>query len=251
MPGQAEGPTAITLDDGTSWYWYHQSVHECDNNPVIDELGIRAGQIHYRYPENYPDSWTYEEKKKHSYNWYTACSSYTINTVLANLLGRDYSVWDLWKDLDVPPPFRSSMWDGEYTVDMLSSVNGTGRDLLHNVEVLRSKLCPKYPYLKMEDLLNKDRDYIDALMDDPDYTTMITFCCHNNSYCTSKGHYVVLFRKKGDRYGVLTSSSIPVGTEHEVFIKVSSRWMTWEELTENVTCWATSFSMDNRYYEHG
>lgn len=248
-PGKAFGPTAITLDDGSRWFWYHQSKHECDCNPFIEELGVRTSEIHYRFPEDYDDKYGYEEIKDRSRCCRSACSSYTLSIALANLIGRDYDIYELWKDLDAKTPVRSADWDNEYLVDLISTINGTGRDLIMNPSILQSKLGKVFPMLKIRDVSTFDRSMIDSLLDDPHYETMIILDVKKSSICTSEGHYVVLFRKNGDKYGLITSASNPYGDTHEDYVKLSNRWLSWEELMEELKYFSISLSMDKRYYD--
>lgn len=248
-PGEASGPTAITLDDGSSWFWYHQSAHLCDNNAFIDELGVRISDIHYRFPEDYSDTDDYEMKKLRSYCFSSGCSSYSICLAVSNLTGKDYNVYDLWKDLDVKAPLRVSHWDNEFQADLISTINGTGRDLKHDASILNYKLKRSFPLLEIQDISTFDRSAIEALMDDPRHITMLVLDTAKSSICTSDGHYLTVFRKKGDKYGILSSAANPYGNTHADFIKLSSRWLSWEELTEGLKFFGLSISMNKKYYE--
>lgn len=194
LPGMAWGPTSIILEDGTRWFWYHQSNHDCSNNAFIDEIGVRISDIHYRYKSDYKDEMSFEYKKLRSLCWQTACTTYSISLALANLIGRD---------------------------------------LIQNPAVLSSKLTRKYPLLKIQDVSTWDKERLDALMDDPD----------------SDGHFVTLFRKTGDKYGILTSAANPYGDEHSDYVKLSSRLLSWKELTEGLRYFNIAFTMDKKYYD--
>lgn len=249
QPGRASGPTAVTLNDGSSWFWYHQSAHLCDSNAFIDELGVRISDIHYRFPEDYRDPSEYEMKKMRSYCFSSGCSSYSICLAIANLTGRDYNVYDLWKDLDVKTPAKASHWDNEYQADLISIVNGVGRDLRFDASILNDKLKRSFPLLTIQDISAFDRSNIDEILDDPRYVTMLVLNTAKSSICSTDGHYLTLFRKKGDRYGVLSSAANPYGNTHADFIRLSSRWLSWEELTENLKSFNLSLSMNKKYYE--
>lgn len=248
-PGEALGQAIITLEDGTRWFWYHQSRHDCNNNPLIDELGVRISDIHYRFPSDYKDDISYEEKKMRSMCWKSACSSYSLSIALANLIGRDYNIYELWKDLDANPAIKSPDWDYEYQIDVLSTINGVGRDLILNPSVLSSKFMDKLPFLTIRDVSTWDKDRLDSLMDDTQSYSMIIFSSKESSTCNSDGHYMTLFRKIGDKYGVLTSAANPYGNEHTDFIRLSSRLLSWEELTEGLRYFGISLTMDKKYYD--
>ena len=205
----AWGPTSIILEDGTRWFWYHQSDHDCSNNAFIDEIGVRISDIHYRYKSDYKDEMSFEYKKRRSLCWQTACSSYSISLALANLIGRD---------------------------------------LIQNPAVLSSKLTRKYPLLKIQDVSTWDKERLDALIDDPDSYSMITISQKRSSICDSDGHFVTLFRKTGDKYGILTSAVNPYGDEHSDYVKLSSRLLSWKELTEGLSYFNLAFTMDKKYY---
>ena len=249
LPGMAWGPTSIILEDGTRWFWYHQSNHDCSNNAFIDEIGVRISDIHYRYKSDYKDEMSFEYKKLRSLCWQTACSSYSISLALANLIGKDYNIYDLWKDLDADMPTKSPDWDNEYQIDVTSQINGVGRDLIQNPAVLSSKLTRKYPLLKIQDVSTWDKERLDALMDDPDSYSMITINQKRSSICDSDGHFLTLFRKTGDKYGILTSAANPYGDEHSDYVKLSSRLLSWKELTEGLRYFNIAFTMDKKYYD--
>lgn len=108
----------IQLNDG--WYfWYHQSIHECDNNVTHGTYG-RYGSFLLG------DSYIHGNANTANYR---ACSTYATAMALSNVLRKEITPWDVVLDvLRMTPQQGASGWYGihdgsrgiKFTTDQVS-----------------------------------------------------------------------------------------------------------------------------------
>ena len=253
-PGNATGPYAITLDDGTSWYWYHQTTEACVNNTDHETYG-RIGSC-YANGNGVTHS-------KHPTFCGRACGNYAQILAISNLLGKEYTMYDFGNDLG---------WVFEHTDGfsyddrswgpgwgLVSTVNdcGSGYNTPNQVPdpvKLNQVLNAKYPYLHVSGPPALTQEAFDEVLENDDHYGMIIITVGNNSsykWYSGDGHYIAISRKVGDKYYCLTSGGgTPFGTTHESYKQAMSYGMTWDEMISGIKSVNLAYTCDKSYYEN-
>lgn len=202
--GHASGKYAVTLGDGNSYYWYHQSSEACKYNVI--KYGQRYSSV------NLGGRGSAARR---------GCSSYATAMAISNVLGEEVTPFDVQEKLEGVKPSKSSdgtiTYYGKSPIDFCSPVgvtfNGSGkREMVKKALDVYGKDGLQAAYLGHS---QKEFDkYLDkgALI-------VVSIINTGGSYDSMPwyrggGHYIVIRKKENDKYYHLNSCVIGSLSSH-------------------------------------
>lgn len=202
--GHASGKYAVTLGDGNSYYWYHQSSEACKYNVI-------------KYGQRYSDVNLGGRGSAAS----RGCSSYATAMAISNVLGMEVTPFDVQEKLEGAKPSKSSngtiTYYGRSPIDFCSPIgvtfNGVGKKAMVKKAVdVYGKDGLQAAYL---DHSQKEFDkYLDkgALI-------VVSIINAGGSYDSMPwyrggGHYIVIRKKENNKYYHLNSCVIGSLSSH-------------------------------------
>ena len=215
-PGNATGPFALQLDDGT-YYWYHQSAEKCTYDAYSESYGYvgscRAGG---------------STKGTMAYR---GCGIYSTAIALSNLLGEEITPWDVITEVmkctvnqaaDGSMYFESSSSNGiSYSGDVIMSMS-TLANLINNKYGSKGVVA---------EVVSFDQSTIDSyLYSDDMYAYAITSyqSASNFTWYSGSGHFMVLRPgSESGKYKCFTSASTTYGRGHENIKKGMNDELSW------------------------
>lgn len=228
--GHASGKYAVTLGDGNSYYWYHQSSEACKYNVI--KYGQRYSNV------NLGGRGTAA---------YRGCSSYATAMAISNVLGMEVTPFDVQEKLEGAKPSKSSngtiTYYGRSPIDFCSPIgvtfNGVGKKAMVKKAVdVYGKDGLQAAYL---DHSQKQFDkYLDK-------GALIIVSVRNSSKSYSEfpwyggdGHYIVIRKKENDKYYHLNSCVVkcmvnkyPGSTGDEKAKSLMNIGVTWQQLSSH------------------
>ncbi len=221
--GHATGQYAVSLSDGTSWYWYHQSGHGCANNPIDPDFGDTA-----KLMLGNPDSKSYGTMASRG------CSIYASACAISNVLGKEITPGNVIKDVlgcsiqvddsgrtYVRPESSSGISaDGSITVDKAALA---GRMVLaYGQYGLRAEAIGK---------LEGSQDKLDSIL--ANNGVYILSVKQGSPFYGGTGSHFIIIRDKDESglYKCITSANPSFGTGHDGCIQTANEAVaTWEQL---------------------
>lgn len=202
--GHASGKYAVTLGDGNSYYWYHQSSEACKYNVI-------------KYGQRYSDVNLGGRGSAAS----RGCSSYATAMAISNVLGMEVTPFDVQEKLEGAKPSKSPngtiTYYGRSPIDFCSPIgvtfNGVGKKAMVKKAVdVYGKDGLQAAYL---DHSQKEFDkYLDkgALI-------VVSIINAGGSYDSMPwyrggGHYIVIRKKENNKYYHLNSCVIGSLSSH-------------------------------------
>lgn len=191
--GHASGKYAVTLKDGNSYYWYHQSSEACKYNVV-------------KYGHRYSDV----NLGGRGTATYRGCSSYATAMAVSNVLGMEVTPFDILEKVDGVKPSISG--NGTITYYGKSPINFCGP-----VNVYKDKLADKLADVYGKDglktaYIGQTQKEFDKYLD-KGALIIVSLKNPGGSYSSmpwyrGDGHYIVIRKKENDKYYHLNSCVI-------------------------------------------
>lgn len=191
--GHASGKYAVTLKDGNSYYWYHQSSEACKYNVV-------------KYGHRYSDV----NLGGRGTAAYRGCSSYATAMAVSNVLGMEVTPFDILEKVDDVKPSISG--NGTITYYGKSPINFCGP-----VNVYKDKLADKLADVYGKDglktaYIGQTQKEFDKYLD-KGALIIVSIKNPGGSYSSmpwyrGDGHYIVIRKKENDKYYHLNSCVI-------------------------------------------
>lgn len=228
--GHASGKYAVTLKDGNSYYWYHQTQEACKYNVV--KYGQRYGDVNLG-------------GLGPAYS--RGCSSYATAMAISNVLGMEVTPFDVQEKLEGAKPSKSS--NGTITYYGRSPI-----DFCSTVGVMFNGPRKKAMVAKALDVYGKDglqAAYLDHSQKQfdkyLDKGALIIVSVRNSSKSYSEfpwyggdGHYIVIRKKENDKYYHLNSCVVkcmvnkyPGSTGDEKAKSLMNIGVTWQQLSSH------------------
>lgn len=191
--GHASGKYAVTLGDGNSYYWYHQSSEACKYNVI-------------KYGQRYSDVNLGGRGSAAS----RGCSSYATAMAVSNVLGMEVTPFDILEKVDGVKPSISG--NGTITYYGKSPINFCGQ-----VNVYKDKLADKLADVYGKDglktaYIGQTQKEFDKYLD-KGALIIVSLKNPGGSYSSmpwyrGDGHYIVIRKKENDKYYHLNSCVI-------------------------------------------
>lgn len=228
--GHASGKYAVTLKDGNSYYWYHQSSEACKYNVI-------------KYGQRYSDVNLGGRGSAAS----RGCSSYATAMAISNVLGMEVTPFDVQEKLEGAKPSKSS--NGTITYYGRSPI-----DFCSTVGVMFNGPRKKAMVTKALDVYGKDglqAAYLDHSQKQfdkyLDKGALIIVSVRNSSKSYSEfpwygggGHYIVIRKKENGKYYHLNSCVVkcmvnkyPGSTGDEKAKSLMNIGVTWQQLSSH------------------
>lgn len=245
VPGTATGQYAITLDDG-SFYWYHQSREECSYNAKDNTFGY-VGLL-------YAGGSGYGTMSKRG------CGIYSTAIALSNILGEEITPWKVITDV-----MKCSIKGGTGGSFYFESTSSNG--------IAYSCSSPSYSFSGMANLINAaygskgvvakevnfDEGSLNAYFDDSSKYTYVINSYDNPGFGDSAftwygggGHFMVLRKTDDGKYKCFTSATTKYGGTDTGIAKGMNDAVSWSTVAKHnrhATCLV--ISRDKSYYSTG
>ena len=191
--GHASGKYAVTLKDGNSYYWYHQSSETCKYNVV--KYGQRYSNVNLGGRGSAASR---------------GCSSYATAMAVSNVLGMEITPFDILEKVDGVKPSISG--NGTITYYGKSPINFCGP-----VHVYKDKLADKLADVYGKDglktaYIGQTQKEFDKYLD-KGALIIVSLKNPGGSYSSmpwyrGNGHYIVIRKKENGKYYHLNSCVI-------------------------------------------
>lgn len=225
IPGTATGEFAVTLNDG-SYYWYHQSSETCKYNAYESNNGyvsnVYAGGLSYKTMAG------------------RGCGIYSTAIALSNLLGEEITPYIVIRDV-MGCTLQDSSGKKYFTS---SSANGIAYTGDCTPAMSASKLAERINSVYgskgiVADVINFDQQSVDSyLTSDDKYSYIINSWGGSGGasefpWYTGGGHFMVVRGKDSSGlYYCFTSASTLYGSGHENIIKGMNAGITWSTMAK-------------------
>ena len=228
--GHASGKYAVTLKDGNSYYWYHQSSEACKYNVI--KYGQRYSNVNLGGRGSAASR---------------GCSSYATAMAISNVLGEEVTPFDVQEKLEGVKPSKSSngtiTYYGKSPIDFCSAIG-----------VMFDGTRKKAMVTKALDVYGKDglqAAYLDHSQKQfdkyLDKGALIIVSVRNSSKSYSEfpwyggdGHYIVIRKKENGKYYHLNSCVVkcmvnkyPGSTGDEKAKSLMNIGVTWQQLSSH------------------
>lgn len=227
IPGTATGEFAVTLNDG-SYYWYHQSSETCKYNAYENGNGfvsnVYAGGLDYKTMAG------------------RGCGIYSTAMALSNLLGEEITPYVVIRDV-MGTTLQDSSGKKYFTS---SSANGIAYTGDNTPAMSASKMAERINNVYgskgiVAEVINFDQTSVDSyLTSDDKYSYIINSWGGSGgasefTWYKGGGHFMVVRGKDSDGlYYCFTSASTLYGSGHENIIKGMNSGITWDTMSKYV-----------------
>lgn len=240
-PGNATGDYALTLDDG-SFYWYHQSEEICNYNVYSDSYGyvgsLKPGGL-----------------SKSTMAW-RGCGIYSTAIALSNLLGEEVTPFDVMTEVmgvEIKQSSGGVMYFESGPSNGIDYCDSKG--VVMYMSTLADLINAKYGSKGIvAEVVSFDQDIIDSYLYDGDsYAYCITSYrgASGFTWYTNDGHFIVLRPGSGaGKYKCFTSASTAYGGGHDNIMKGMNDELEWsivKNAEKHGEC--VMISRDKSYYK--
>ena len=233
--GGANGPYAIQLGNDGTFYWYHQSSENCDNN--VDTPYGKFGSL-----------WAgIKDGKKRSGGGYTSgrcCAIYTTAIMLSNLLGSAYTPYDVVTDLMGCTVQRvEDVYAFGATSDNGIDYNGDAGVVIsyHN---LATRINQKFNSMGVyAEVISFSKDTVEGFMGSDDKICYILNSWGSDTgykqefkwYKLSGGHFMAVRKMNNEGgtnmfYGFTSCCSLYNGSAHDKAATAMTQGITWDTM---------------------
>lgn len=202
--GHASGKYAVTLGDGNSYYWYHQSSETCKYNVV--KYGQRYSNVNLGGRGSAA---------------MRGCSSYATAMAISNVLGEEVTPFDVQEKLEGVKPSKSSngtiTYYGRSPIDFCSPVGVTFNGVGKKAMVKKAVDVYGNDGLQAAYLGHSQKEFDKYL--DRGALIVVSIINAGGSYDSMPwyrggGHYIVIRKKENDKYYHLNSCVISSLSSH-------------------------------------
>jgi len=202
--GHASGKYAVTLGDGNSYYWYHQTQEACKYNVV--KYGQRYGFVNLG-------------GLGPAYS--RGCSSYATAMAISNVLGEEVTPFDVQEKLEGVKPSKSSngtiTYYGKSPIDFCSTIGVTFNGVGKKAMVKKALDVYGNDGLQAAYLGHSQKEFDKYL--DKGALIVVSIINAGGSYDSMPwyrggGHYIVIRKKENDKYYHLNSCVIGSLSSH-------------------------------------
>lgn len=202
--GHASGKYAVTLKDGNSYYWYHQSSEACKYNVI--KYGQRYSNVNLGGRGSAASR---------------GCSSYATAMAISNVLGEEVTPFDVQEKLEGVKPSKSSngtiTYYGRSPIDFCSPIGVTFNGVGKKAMVKKAVDVYGNDGLQAAYLGHSQKEFDKYL--DKGALIVVSIINAGGSYDSMPwyrggGHYIVIRKKENNKYYHLNSCVIGSLSSH-------------------------------------